>query len=46
MFCFIGLFLTKKRRANLMRRLTGTDRSAESFRHFNRYLMVRLAQKP
>ena len=43
---FIGLFLTKKRRANLMRRLTGTDRNAESFRHFNRYLMVRLAQKP
>jgi SAM-dependent methyltransferase len=43
---FIGLFLSRKRRTNLMRRLTGTDRSAEAFRHFNRYLMVRLARNP
>lgn len=39
---FISLFLSKKRRANLMRRLTATDRNAEAFRHFNRYLMLRL----
>ncbi len=43
---FVGLFLTRKRRANLMRRLTGTDRNAESFRRFNRYLMVRLTRNP
>lgn len=42
---FVGLFLTKKRRANLMQRLTGTTRNAEAFRHFNRYLMLRLARK-
>jgi MOSC domain-containing protein YiiM len=30
---FIGIFLSKKRRASLMRRLTGTDRNAEGFRH-------------
>jgi MPBQ/MSBQ methyltransferase len=39
---FIGLFLSKKRRANLMRRLTGTERNADAFRHFNRYLILRL----
>jgi SAM-dependent methyltransferase len=39
---FLGLFLSKRRRANLMRRLTGTDRNAEAFRQFNRYLMLRL----
>jgi hypothetical protein len=33
---FIGIFLSKKRRANLMRRLTGTGRNAEAFRDFNR----------
>jgi MPBQ/MSBQ methyltransferase len=41
---FIGLFLSKKRRTNLMRRLTGTERNAESFRRFNRYLMLRLVR--
>ena len=41
---FIGLFLSKKRRVNLMRRLTGTERNAEAFRHFNRYLILRLEQ--
>lgn len=40
---FIGLFLPAKRRRNLMQRLTGTDRHAERFRHFNRYMMLRLA---
>jgi SAM-dependent methyltransferase len=42
---FIGLFLSKKRRVNLMQRLNGTERNAEIFRHFNRYLMLRLARK-
>ncbi len=42
---FVGLFLTKKRRANLMQRLTATDRTAATFRHFNRYLMLRLERK-
>jgi MPBQ/MSBQ methyltransferase len=39
---FIGLFLSRTRRANLMRRLTGTDRNAAAFRQFNRYLILRL----
>lgn len=43
---FIGLFLSKKRRANLMRRLTGNERNAEGFQTFNRYLMLRLERKP
>ena len=42
---FVSLFLSKTRRANLMRRLTGTDRNAEAFRQFNRYLMLRLERK-
>ena len=42
---FIGLFLSKKRRANLMRRLNGTERNAEAFQTFNRYLMLRLEPK-
>jgi SAM-dependent methyltransferase len=42
---FVSLFLSKKRRANLMRRLTGTDRNATAFRQFNRYLMLRLERK-
>ena len=42
---FIGLFLSKTRRTNLMRRLTGTERNAEVFRQFNRYLMLRLTRK-
>ena len=42
---FIGLFLSAKRRRNLMQRLTGTDRNAEAFRRYNRYLMLRLARK-
>jgi SAM-dependent methyltransferase len=43
---FVGLFLSKKRRANLMQRLTATGRNAEVFRQFNRYLMLRLTRKP
>lgn len=39
---FIGMFLSRTRRANLMRRLTGQDRSAEAFCRYNRYLMLRL----
>jgi SAM-dependent methyltransferase len=42
---FVNLFLSKKRRANLMRRLTSNERNAEAFRHFNRYLMLRLVRK-
>jgi MPBQ/MSBQ methyltransferase len=42
---FIGLFLTSKRRRNLMQRLTGTERNAEAFRRYNRYLMLRLARR-
>jgi SAM-dependent methyltransferase len=41
---FIGLFLSKRRRANLMQRLNGKDRSAEIFKHFNRYQMMRLVR--
>jgi MPBQ/MSBQ methyltransferase len=43
---FIGLFLPARRRRNLMQRLTGTERNAKTFRHLNRYLMLRLARKP
>jgi MPBQ/MSBQ methyltransferase len=42
---FIGLFLPARRRSNLMRRLTGTERNAEAFRRYNRYLMLRLTRK-
>lgn len=38
----IGLFLSRKRRANLMQRLTGTTRTSEAFRTYNRYLIARL----
>ena len=42
---FIGLFLTAKRRGNLMQRLTGTERNASAFCQYNRYLMLRLTGK-
>jgi MPBQ/MSBQ methyltransferase len=42
---FIGMFLPQKRRRNLMQRLTGTERNAETFRRFNRYMMLRLFLK-
>jgi hypothetical protein len=35
-------FLSRKRRENLMQRLTGTTRTAEAFRKFNRYRILRL----
>lgn len=40
----IGLFLSRKRRENLMQRLTGTTRTAEAFRKYNRYQIIRLHQ--
>lgn len=42
---FIGLFLSKRRRQNLMQRLKGSDRNATAFCRFNRYLMLRLVPK-
>ncbi|MBL9072954.1 methyltransferase domain-containing protein [Tabrizicola sp.] len=41
----IGLFLSRKRRENLMQRLTGTTRTAESFRLYNRYQIIRLHRR-
>ncbi|WP_333817532.1 class I SAM-dependent methyltransferase [Tabrizicola sp.] len=41
----IGLFLSRKRRDNLMQRLTGTSRTSEAFRRFNRYRIIRLQQR-
>jgi len=41
----IGLFLSRKRRDNLMQRLTGTSRTSEAFLRFNRYRIVRLRQR-
>ena len=38
----LGLFVPSKRRRNLTRRLTDTSRTAESFRHYNRYFILRL----
>ena len=38
----IGLFLSRKRRDNLMQRLTGTTRTSEAFLRFNRYQILRL----
>lgn len=38
----IGLFLSRKRRANLMQRLTGTTRTSDAFRTYNRYRITRL----
>lgn len=38
----IGLFLSRKRRDNLMHRLTGTSRTSETFRRYNHYMICRL----
>jgi SAM-dependent methyltransferase len=38
----IGLFLSQKRRTNLMQRLTGASRTAEAFKTYNRYRILRL----
>ncbi len=40
----VGLFLPKTRRANLMQRLTGTSRTSEAFRTYNRYQIIRLGR--
>ena len=42
----LGLFLSAKRRRNLMQRLTGTSRSSSAFLTYNRYQIVRLQRKP
>ena len=41
----IGLFLSRKRRDNLMQRLTGTTRTSEAFRRYNSYRIIRLQQR-
>ena len=41
----IGMFLSAKRRENLMQRLTGTSRTSEAFRRYNRYQIIRLQQR-
>ncbi len=41
----IGLVLPARRRADLMQRLTGHTRTAEEFRTYNRYLMLRIEPK-
>jgi SAM-dependent methyltransferase len=41
----IGLFLSRKRRENLMRRLTETTRTSEAFWHYNRYQIFRLERR-
>lgn len=41
----IGLFLSRKRRENLMQRLTGTTRTSEAFLQFNRYQIFRLKRR-
>ena len=40
----LGLFLSKTRRDNLMQRLTGTTRTSEAFRTYNRYQILRLGR--
>lgn len=41
----IGLFLSRARRENLMLRLTGTSRTSEAFRTYNRYQIIRLCRR-
>lgn len=41
----IGVFLSKKRRENLMQRLTGSTRTSEAFLRYNRYQILRLGQR-
>lgn len=41
----IGLFLSRKRRENLMERLTGTTRTSAAFHKYNRYRIIRLARR-
>jgi SAM-dependent methyltransferase len=41
----IRLFLSRKRRQNLMRRMTAQDRNSAAFATFNTYLIMKLARK-
>ena len=41
----IGLFLSGPRRDRLMQRLTGNQRTSQAFRHYNRYLILRLVRR-
>jgi SAM-dependent methyltransferase len=41
----LGLVLSARRRENLLRRLTATERTAAVFEHYNRYLMVKLRKR-
>jgi len=41
----IGLFLSRRRRRNLMQRLTERTRTSEAFRTYNRYLILRLDRR-
>jgi len=42
----LGMFLSHRRRAHLMQRLTGTGRNAEAFSTYNHYMIFRLRPKP
>ena len=42
---FLGLILSRRRRAKLANRLVGTDRSAANFENLNQYLMMVLRPK-
>jgi SAM-dependent methyltransferase len=41
----IRIFVMRKRRDNLMRRLTGKDRSSDAFKIYNRYMIFKLARE-
>jgi len=41
----IRLFLSRKRRDNLVQRLTGKDRTSIAFKIYNRYMILKLARK-
>ncbi len=41
----LGLVLSRRRRAHLMQRLTGTGRNAATFRTFNHYMIFRLGSR-
>ncbi|MBA3910869.1 MAG: SAM-dependent methyltransferase [Rhodobacter sp.] len=40
-----ALFLSRKRRENLMQRLTEKTRTAEAFRHYNHYMILQLERQ-
>jgi MPBQ/MSBQ methyltransferase len=41
----VGVFLSRKRRDNLMQRLTGTSRTSEAFRRYNHYMICLLQRR-